>query len=278
MSTSKSISILGAGWLGKAFADTLASNQQWKIRLSTTSEPKMKTLQQAGYEAFCLSLDPQPKGSRQSWKTFLQSDYLLLNIPPQTRQQGNEFHPKQIRHLLKMLPKSCQVIFISSTSVYPNSDGWVSEGLRFGQETAENPAIWEAEQLLQKHLEERVNILRCGGLMGYDRIPGRYFAGQKDLKTGDIPVNFVHRDDVIGVILHLLQHPEVKGEVFNVVAPEHPLRRVVYKANAEAAGFEAPTFLDVSPRNYKIVQTHKILTQLAYEFKYPNPLEFSYDI
>ncbi len=44
-------------------------------------------------------------------------------------------------------------------------------------------AILQAEQLVQESEKDWI-ILRCGGLMGYNRIPGKYVAGRRGLTTG----------------------------------------------------------------------------------------------
>ena len=105
--------------------------------------------------------------------------------------------------------------------------------------------------------------------------PGKYFNGRKGLKTGKIPVNFIHRDDVIQIIHEVIKQ-EKWGEVFNVVAPLHPIRRDVYRANAREFGFQEPEYISVEPQNFKIVNANKVIQALNYDFKYPDPLYFRY--
>ncbi len=113
--------------------------------------------------------------------------------------------------------------------------------------------------------------------MGYDRVPGKYFIGKKDLNTGSIPVNFVHRDDVIGIIYEVIRQDKW-NEIFNVVAPEHPVRKDIYISNAQDFGWAAPSFLEGTTPDYKIVSSNKVIRELNYRFIYPNPLTFKYDM
>jgi NAD dependent epimerase/dehydratase family enzyme len=62
----------------------------------------------------------------------------------------------------------------------------------------------QVENLLKNALGENVTILRCGGLMGAERIPAKYFAG-KTINTGAIPVNYVHQEDAVGVVTQFLK-------------------------------------------------------------------------
>lgn len=128
-------------------------------------------------------------------------------------------------------------------------------------------------------------MLRAGGLMGGTRIAGKYFAGKKDLNTGDIPVNFIHRKDLTNIISIISKKmiektlfndkTEAKHEVFNAVCPSHPKRQNVYEKNAKDYNFESPTFKnDKEIPDYKIIDSKKLQKNVGYEFIYPNPLYF----
>ena len=46
--------------------------------------------------------------------------------------------------------------------------------------------------------------------------------------------------------------------------------------NADLFNFEAPTFSEGATIKYKIVDGSRLVNELQYQFKYPNPLEFDY--
>ncbi len=77
--------------------------------------------------------------------------------------------------------------------------------------------------------------------MGYDRIPGKYVRGKQDITTGEVPVNYLHRDDAVEIIATVLGGT-VPNETYNVVAPLHPPRREVYLWSCLQFGWEVPTF------------------------------------
>ncbi|GAB3178384.1 hypothetical protein GCM10027291_43790 [Telluribacter humicola] len=114
--------------------------------------------------------------------------------------------------------------------------------------------------------------------MGYDRIPGKYVRGKKNLTTAGVPVNYVHRDDVVSIIAHLINNKE-KSSLYNVVAPQHPTRKMVYEASCRQFGWELPTFLESeSNEPYKKVLGDKLTAQTGYSYLSPDPLDFFYQV
>lgn len=270
------ISILGCGWLGLPLAKSL-EQQGYKVKGTTTHPEKLPTLREAGIEPLWLQLTPEPKGI--GWDYLLDCDVLVVNIPPRLAYSGADFHTAQIQQLVGLIKESScnHVIYVSSTSVYPDLNREVFEHNVTSPNQSAAPTLVEAEQLIQA-LSQDTLILRCGGLMGYERIPAKYVAGKKDMTTGDLPVNYVHRDDVIGIINAFLQQPVLWNEVYNAVAPQHPMRKQAYLASAAACGYEPPTFQEGEKGAFKIVSSKKLQMTLSYNFKYANPLDFKYGI
>lgn len=233
-------------------------------------------MKDVGIKPYLLTLTPEI--SQLNPDDFFQTDLLIIAIPPKIRHEGQDFHPAQLKAVIKEIKKHkirwC--IYISSTSVYPNLEREVSEEDTPDPENCRHTAVCEAEKLLQEVEELNLTILRCGGLMGYDRIPGRYFAGKKNLDTGDIPVNYVHRDDVIGVVLEVIRQ-ECWNKIFNVVAPLHPTKKEIFLRNAADFQLEPPTFVATHMKDYKIVNADKLQKELHFTFRYPDPLEFKYN-
>jgi nucleoside-diphosphate-sugar epimerase len=263
------ISILGCGWLGLPLGKHLVKNGH-SVKGSTTSESKLALLSEIGIEPFLLKFSPQIEGN--NINLFLNSEILIICIPPRAGKYGDDFHVQQNESLLGYLPSSTikSIIYTSSTSVYPDLNREVNEE----DEVIENHALIKVENLL-KNLPQNVTILRCGGLMGEERIPAKYFAG-KTINTGKIPVNYVHQEDVIQIITMILAQG-FWNETFNVVSPEHPIRKEIYLKNCEELGFQKPIFeepLEEIP--FKIISPQKLIWQTGYKFIYNNPLNFKY--
>ncbi len=273
----KTVSILGCGWLGLAVGEYL-NLKGFTVKGSVTNDAKKPKLEAAGIRPYNIRLLPTPEGD--DLKEFLDSDLLIISIPPANSPDEMETkHASQIaviKDAVENLPIS-KVIYISSTSVYPDVNGTVNEN----SDTAKDK---QAKRILLAEAELRINtrldatILRCGGLMGYDRIPGKYFAGMKDLDTGHIPVNFIHRDDVVYLIEYIILKNDSNAwnKVFNVVARKHPTRKEIYLKNAKEYGFEPPTFSENTSRPWKVVDSTKLEQKLGYTLKHPDPMEFEY--
>ena len=271
------VSILGCGWLGLALGEYLVK-KGYEVNGSVTSDAKKPTLEAVGIKPYTIRLLPSPEGD--NFKEFLDSDLLIISVPPARDPDEMEtLHAQQIttiKNNVENLPIS-KVIYISSTSVYPNTNTTLNEN----SDTAKDKA---AKRILLAEAELRINtkldatILRCGGLMGYDRIPGKYFAGAKDLDTGHIPVNFVHRDDVIAIIEYIILKNDANSwnKVFNVVAGKHPTRKEIYLKNAEEYGFEAPSFSADTSAQWKRVDGKKITQKMGYKYKFDDPMGFEY--
>jgi len=76
--------------------------------------------------------------------------------------------------------------------------------------------------------------------MGYDRIAGKYSASKS--VAYDSYANYVHRDDTIRVIEHLIELDITKG-IYNVVAPLYKSKKEIYDQNAKKFGFDKIDFI-----------------------------------
>lgn len=272
----KTISIIGCGWLGLPLGAYL-SEKNYLVKGSTTHVDKLAILEENGIEPFLLKLNPQLKCEYVD--NFLDSDILIINIPPRISVQKTDAHVEQIANLIAAVKKSPikKIIYISSTSVYPELNREVVEEDVATPENSASPTMVKAENLL-KNFAADVTILRSAGLMGYDRIPAKYFAGWKGLTTGNIPVNYIHRDDVIRIIETVIEK-EIWGDTFNIVSPIHPIRKEIYTRNCEELGFEMPEFVNPAEASpYKIISPAKWLTRSEYHFLFKNPLDYFYQL
>jgi len=121
------ISILGCGWLGLPLAKQLIKNGH-TVKGSTTSDQKLAKLKEKGILPFLINLNPELQCT--DCDEFWQSDVLVLNIPPGRRRTDIvEFHTQQIVSVIDRVKTSpiSFVVFVSSTSVYPEKPGIVEE-------------------------------------------------------------------------------------------------------------------------------------------------------
>lgn len=266
------ISILGCGWLGLPLGQHLAK-EGFTVNGSTTDKFKAKTLEKNQIQPFQIELNPH-------WSTiegdnFLKTDVLIIAIPPRIRTFGVKYHLEQIQSLIEKLTLQeslPNIIYTSSTSIYPKQNKEVDENEP--KESLTNPTLLSAEILL-KNYQKKTTILRCGGLMGYNRIPGLYFAGA-EANYGKEPINYVHRDDVILIISEIIKQQQW-GQVYNVVAPEHPTRQEVVEKTQRDWDIPPGKFVPPELGKFKIISSDKVQKDLNYQFQYPNPLDFRYE-
>lgn len=267
----ETISILGCGWLGTPLAYRLLQ-EGYNVKGSTTHVEKLPSLQDIGIKPYLIRLDPQLSGQQAA--AFLEADVLIINIPPLVQKWGPQHHPQQIASLLETIGKQerLRVLYISSTSVYPNKGEDLTETAADAEAPGANRVLLEAELLLSTALAGRLSILRCGGLMGYNRISGKWSQGAEVAHT---PVNYLHRDDAVEIILQIIKQ-EKWGQTYNAVAPEHPSRADIYQKNADLFGW-APAKI-VATDQHKTISPAKLQQELAYKFIHPDPLAFPYTV
>ena len=257
------ISILGCGWLGKPLALAL-QKKKYAVRGSATSIEKANYLSSLGINSNLIIINPDFKGV----SDFFESEILIIAIPPKVKTNGKDFYLSQINSILNLSKKAKKIIFISSTSVYQNL------GLIMKEEDADSSHfLVNAENLIIESAEKRNQqylILRFGGLMGYDRNPCKYL--KEEVENDTSRVNYIHQDDAVGAILHLLKN-NIWNETFNIVSPVHPQRAEIWKA---CRGGEAKTVGFSKVTTNKIVDIEKFLQMSEYSFYFPDPLVFKY--
>jgi len=268
----RNISILGCGWLGKALAAALIKDGA-HVRGSARTHEKALQLSQLGIESFQLTLLPNLQG--ENIDAFFQSDTLVISLSPdRNREDMKAFFLNQISEIVKAARHWSvrEVIFISSTSVYPARPQVLTEIDAVQPNSASGKALLAAENFLLTQTAFQTAVVRFGGLLGYDRHPLRSQRSGGFRRDPNQPLNVIHRDDAIRAILEI-QRQAKWGEVFNACCPCHPLRREYYTKAFRLCGLSAPTFPNENETDVlKIVSSRKLKTELNFEFKYPDPM------
>jgi nucleoside-diphosphate-sugar epimerase len=264
-----SVSILGCGWLGFPLAQKLIA-ESFKVKGSSTTLSKLEELQKARIEPYHIQLP------NNDFKTdFFASQYLIINIPPRTSKEGVNHHLESIKSVVNYIPENQKIIYVSATSVYPKVDHPIDEDHQLDHQSDRAKALIQAEELLLKNFRERLTIVRFGGLLGYDRIPGKYYANKK-LAQHQQKVNYIHQDDAVGLLTAILKQNKW-GFILNGVAPNHPIKKEVFQQNAKDFNFRPPFFENATQvLTNRIIKSSKIEHILDYSFIYPDPIHFFY--
>jgi nucleoside-diphosphate-sugar epimerase len=270
----RNIAIMGCGWLGLPLA-TFLVEKGFRVKGSSTRIEKIPELEKRGIEAFQIKAGEKLEG--QNITDFFKADTLIINIPPGSRRNPEvlQTHPKQIQAVIEAAQHGDvqQILFISSTGVYGQSDKIITEADQPNPQTASGKALVIIENWL-KQQKFQLTILRFAGLVGGERKAGRFLAGKTDVPNGQAPVNLIHRDDCIRIIYEILRQ-EKWGEVLNACADHHPSRQEFYVRQAEKEGFLSPVFAnEEGEKKGKIISNAKVKEMLDYQFLHPDPMAF----
>jgi nucleoside-diphosphate-sugar epimerase len=278
----KRISILGCGWLGLPLAKRLLKDDiSSHIKGSTTSPERLDLLNSEGIEGFLFNLNPGFTATDEVVDNFFDTDVLIISLPPRLSKTEPGHYEQQIQHVTSKIKNSPvkEIIFLSSTGIYPDLNRTVEEAdVTLPDQSASVEMVTAENMIANLRPERKVCILRLAGLIGMDRIPGKYVKGKRDMTTGHLPVNYIHPQDAVAIMATMLEQG-LHNETFNVVAPLHPTRREVYDTNCKQFGWDAPTYSnDGTTPDFKIISGKKLDDYYQVHFLYPDPLLFYYEL
>ena len=269
----QTVSVLGCGWLGLPLAGYFI-RQGCIVKGSTTSIDKQTVLSQNKIIPYLIDFN---KGILETvLHDFLQTDVLIVTIPPRSRTQLPGVYLEQMKRLTLLIlqhPGIKQLVYTSSTSVYPDHPGVVKESDVIDADQAAQVELVQVEQLFLSLPIVRTTIVRLGGLTGGSRLLARHFAGKKELPEGKYPVNLIHLEDAVGVIGFVI----AKGlaGTFNACSPIHPGKKKFYSALASRFQLPLPEFNEDDVKEGKIIDTQKLEEQ-GYCFLYRDPQSYTY--
>lgn len=271
----KTVSILGAGWLGLPLAQRLIE-RGYRVKGSTTRPEIIDQIREGNIEPFLFSFEPDLYFTDlgHTISEFFDSDILFLNIPFRRDFNDPQQYCRQLSAIIPFIEQSSlhNLIFASSTSIYPENAGLVDETSGIDIKNLRAKALFEAEQMIANCKGKTSTVIRFGGLFGGSRRIGQFLAGKKDIPNPEKPVNLIHREDCINIVMRLIDE-DVNHEIFNAVSDEHPTRRELYVCAAKSMGIEPPKFIENINADYKIVSNNKIKEHLNYKFIWPDPLK-----
>lgn len=249
------ISILGCGWLGLPLA-TFLIKQGFNLNGSVRFTQKIALLQSKNITPFLVDIDTENEIDLD----FLAAEVLIISIPSKNL--------IGFQKLMSQIEKSSikKIIFISATSVYPNSEKLITEA----HETLDTP-LAKIEKLFVANTNFKSTILRFGGLFGAERKPGNFFKNGRIIKNPEGVVNMIHQEDCIALIHKIIQKG-ISNDVFNACTDTHPTRREFYTKAKLNLGEETPMFEENQPILMKKVSSEKIKDVLDFTFKHSDLL------
>jgi nucleoside-diphosphate-sugar epimerase len=259
------ISILGCGWYGMALGKAIVKSGE-KVNGSTTSYERFDEIEAAGIKPYLIKLSADELTAP---KTFFDCDTLIVSITPRLR-SGETDYAAKVQQLITTITKHGvkQVIYISSTGVYPDSNNDLNEDKMPQSQSQSGKILYEAEELFRNQNHFRATIIRFGGLVGPGRHPGRFFAGKSNIPNGQAPVNLIHLQDCIALTQTIIKQ-QAFGYTFNACSAHHPPKSEFYTKAALQAGLAKPSFVD-ELQEWKTISSVNIPNVLRYEFSINN--------
>lgn len=257
----KTISILGCGWFGLAFAKTLVVNN-YLVKGSTTSKAKLGALQGLGIEAYHLNLNEEADLPADFFKT----DVLFIAVPPRAKTEDASAYPTKLKRVADASVNSGlkQIVLISSTGIFEEGNFVVDERNIPNPASASAKALQQAEELFKSYSQFATTVIRFGGLLGPGRNLARFFAQKSNIANGNAPVNLIELQDCIGLCVHLLQSQKF-GETYHGVTPHHPTKNDFYTRLCEVSGME-PAHFKYELLEWKQVESVNVPEILGYDF------------
>ncbi|GLO61200.1 nucleoside-diphosphate sugar epimerase [Vibrio sp. MACH09] len=276
---SGAIAIVGGGWLGQPLALSIQQQGVHPVYVTRTSEQGVKELQHAGLNGLLLKL---PFTNQDQTSQFVQSlieknvSTIIGSFPPGFRKGQGQQYLLQWQALIEVAKQANidNVIMVSSTTVYPQVSGTVKEEDATLQLAANNALFSDnartmlaAEQAL---IESTLGymIVRCSGLFGPNRHPGRFVSKLKSISSA-APANMLHLHDAIGVIQFVLSR--VTHQIINASSPALVYKSEFYQTALQQydATLNMP---EITTTADKQISSQK-LQQSGYHFVYSNAID-----
>jgi nucleoside-diphosphate-sugar epimerase len=170
-----------------------------------------------------------------------------------------------------------RLAYVSSTGVYGrNEGGFVSEDDPAEPVHESGRVVLDAEQLLRP---EGAIVLRCSGLYGPGRIPGRASLERGEPIPGDPSryLNLIHIDDAATAVVAALDRGE-RGRIYHLSDDRPVERREYYGRAAALLGAPPPHFAPPAPggpaalreESSKRISNRRLRNELGVILAYPD--------
>lgn len=270
-----SVGIIGCGWLGRALAKQLLI-QSYSVKATVRDSVKKELLLKEGVDCEYLTVpdDVSPLHNVFQQKT------LIVAITPGFK-RGKTDYASNIASIVAAAEatKVEKIILVSSTGIYQEHSGNVDEETNVHDVTtstnSKSSLLVEAERSVL-NFSKKGRVLRLSGLVAEDRKPGKFLAGKTNLMDAELPVNLIHRDDCVALLIKLIQQNSntQDQQIFIGVSQTNANKKQFYTAAALALGLVPPSFNEV--KNDILVKRKvygkKTRQWLNYQYKYDDLL------
>ncbi|OUR98165.1 hypothetical protein A9Q86_13990 [Flavobacteriales bacterium 33_180_T64] len=261
------ICIIGCGWLGFPLAKTLIENG-YDINGTTTSKNKIEVLKDANINPFLIHFSSE-RILGDITSCLLHCKTLIINIPPGLAKHPEHNYVQKMKNLISHIEISSikNVIYIGSTSVYDDNENFPIITEDSPTSNSKNALqLLKVEALFRNNKNFKTTILRFSGLYGEDRHPAKFLSGRKQLKNANAPVNLIHQNDCIAILLAIIKQ-NIWNTLLNASTVPHPTKNEYYNSVCNRLEIPIPGFEKNEKSKGKIINSEKLVCLLNYKFK-----------
>ncbi len=235
--------ILGCGYLGRRVANRWLAQGHRVLAVTRRAETAAQFRQQGIEPIIADVLRPEALGILQPVETVLYA----IGLDRTAGVSMRSVFVEGLANVLDHLPPPGRFIYVSSSSVYGQTDGdWVDEDSPTEPQEEAGQIVLEAERLLRARLPEAI-ILRFAGIYGPGRLLRRKAieAGEPIVGDADKWLNLIHIDDGASAVLAAAEQGQ-PGRIYNICDGQPVRRREFYTELARCLRAPAPRF-EASP-------------------------------
>jgi nucleoside-diphosphate-sugar epimerase len=259
--------IIGCGYLGRRVADLWLRQGQRVVALTRGRADEMRSLGIEPILGDVLTPPPLPRAD-----TVLYA----VGLDRSAGRSFREVYVDGLRNVLNVLPVPKRFIYVSSTSVYGQTDGsWVDETSPTGPTDENGKIVLDAEQLLRVRLPEAI-VLRFAGIYGPGRMIRRTSIEKGEPIVGDFDklINLIHVDDGARAVLAAEGHGK-PGTTYLIADGNPATRREFYIRLADVIGAPTPWFVQSDETtgrdgSNRRISNRKMLEELQVTLRYPS--------
>lgn len=268
----KKIGVLGCGWLGLPLAKELVQRGYF-VHGSTTNSHKIKDIKSVGATPFLVQCEEDSHSGLEAFTNEL--DTIIIALPPGLRANPLRRFDLVINRIIQSLIKTKiqHLIFISSTSVYGEQSGTLTEESPLIPTTKSGLQLVACETILKKTKAFHSTIIRFGGLIGPKRHPIYTLTKRPFLHNPKGEINLIHLDECLTILLKSIEK-NTQTVVYNGVNPSCFSREFYYNRIAEMADLKCPPFT-VENDYSRIISSEKVQKELNIEFSVENLLKLN---
>ncbi len=217
-----------------------------------------------------------------SWKNIPDRQTLLvLTIPPVCKEPAKERNRLEewCGWMKNHRRKLADLVYISSTGVYPNQTGTWSEKSDFEPDTSKGILRRDTERILGRFF--RLRVIRAGAIYGKNRNIGERISRREPIPKGNQPIHRIHVTDLAHIVERALTQPSFPSVVNAVDHDPAPSEKTAnWLVNQDFAPFPPDTRIilkkdyhsrkHVQPSIDRKICNRRLLHECGYKMQYPS--------